>query len=80
MHGADDGQIAGGIVVAQAGRGGDVARRGERDQQFQATVTVLDEGLGIGILSKETLDLLGEGGTDVLWKEDGIVGSGTQNA
>jgi len=54
-----------------------VACRRERDQGFQATVTVLDEGLGVDELRKESLHLVGERGTDILWEEDGMVSPGT---
>jgi hypothetical protein len=63
--GTQGGEVGGGVHLAQAGDGDEVAGGRLRKERYETSTTVLDEGFGGGVLVEEALELLGEGGRDL---------------
>jgi len=70
--GTNEGQVASGVVGAQTWDVGDVAGRGKREQRFDTTVGILDQGFCVSVLGKETLNLCGQRGIPVSQLDHGI--------
>ena len=78
MRGAQAGEVGGGVHLAQAGDGDEVAGWGLREKWCEAATALVDEGFSGGVLAEEALELLGEGCRDLEREQNGVFGPGTQ--
>jgi hypothetical protein len=75
---AQAGEVGGGVHLAQARDGDEVAGWGLREKWYEAATALVDEVFSGGVLAEEALELLGEGCRDLEREQNGVFGPGTQ--
>jgi hypothetical protein len=79
MMGAQAGEIGGGVHLAQAGDGDEVAGWGLREKRYEAAPALVDEGFSGDVLAEEALELMGERCRDLEREQNGVFGPGMQD-